>query len=55
MKWIMFLLVMIGGYYFILMASTSMALDQMKHFQDQYTAIAEQADQISNGAQLSIR
>jgi hypothetical protein len=50
MKLFIVLAFLVGGYYYLLMASTDLVLDQTMQLQKQYVTLAEQADQIAVGA-----
>ena len=51
MKWFVMLAVIFGAYYWLLISSANMMIDQTMQLHQQYVRVAEQADQIAVGKQ----
>ena len=49
MKWFVIFAVLFGAYFWMLVSSTDMVLDQTMQFHAQYEKVADQADQIAAG------
>lgn len=49
MRWLAILGILFGFYYYFLMHTTSLVMDQLQNVQNQYTYVANHADQIATG------
>lgn len=49
MRWLAVLGILLGFYYYFLMQTTTIVMNQLQNIQNQYTYIADHADQIATG------